>query len=52
MKINNNLNLTTAQKDKKIEEARKEWEINLIKIPWLERPTSGDASETALIKFF
>ena len=33
-------------------EARKEWEINLSKITWLDRPTNGDASETALIKFF
>ena len=26
--------------------------MNLSKIPWLDRPTTGDASETALIKFF
>jgi sodium/potassium-transporting ATPase subunit alpha len=29
-----------------------EWDNNLSKLPWLERPTTGDASETALIKFF
>jgi len=35
-----------------LKEANKKWEQNLNKIPWLERPTTGDASETALIKFF
>jgi sodium/potassium-transporting ATPase subunit alpha len=52
MKIQNNNVLTQEQKDKKLEMARKEWEITLKKILWLEKPTTGDASETALIKFF
>ena len=29
----------------------KEWKNQVVKIPWLDRPTIGDASETALIKF-
>jgi len=35
-----------------LKEAREAWAADLEKIPWLDRPTTGDASETALIKFF
>lgn len=35
-----------------MEQAVEKWNQNLSKVPWLERPTNGDASETALIKFF
>lgn len=52
MKIANNLVLSKSQKDQKILEAKKEWEKNYVKIPWLDRPTIGDASESALIKFY
>jgi hypothetical protein len=52
MKIQNDPVLTNEQKDKKMELANEKWNKNLSKVPWLERPTSGDASESALIKFF
>jgi sodium/potassium-transporting ATPase subunit alpha len=52
LKIQNNKSLNENQKEVKLKEARSEWEKNLTKIPWLDRPTTGDASETALIKFF
>jgi hypothetical protein len=35
-----------------MEQAKKEWEMTLKKIMWLDKPVSGDASETALVKFF
>lgn len=35
----------------KINQAIDEWKIKLETMPWLERPTIGDASESALIKF-
>ena len=35
-----------------MDEAKAIWSKNLVKVPWLDRPTSGDASESALIKFF
>ncbi len=35
-----------------MQKAKSDWDANLSKLPWLERPTTGDASETALIKFF
>jgi len=52
LKIQNNQSFNEAQKEVRLREAKSEWEKNLTKIPWLERPTTGDASETALIKFF
>jgi sodium/potassium-transporting ATPase subunit alpha len=51
MKIQNNTTLTQEQRDKQMELAKATWDKNLSKVPWLERPTTGDASETALIKF-
>lgn len=44
--------MNEVQKLKRIEQATKDWDENLKTIHWLERPTIGDASETALIKFF
>lgn len=52
MKIRNNKALKEEEKEARLASESEKWIANLNKIPWLERPTIGDASETALVKFF
>ncbi|CAD8189747.1 unnamed protein product [Paramecium pentaurelia] len=52
MKINNSIGFSQAQKEQKLEEARIQWQKDIQKLSCQEKPTIGDASETALIKFF
>ncbi|CAD8084939.1 unnamed protein product [Paramecium sonneborni] len=51
MKIQNDKLLNQQQKEQKIQLATNDWEIKYQSMSWLERPTIGDASESALIKF-
>jgi sodium/potassium-transporting ATPase subunit alpha len=50
--INNNKGYNEKEKQDRISEAKLTWEQNLKTMLYLDMPTTGDASETALIKFF
>ncbi|CAK59780.1 unnamed protein product (macronuclear) [Paramecium tetraurelia] len=52
IRIQNAIGLNQQQKDQKLKEANEKWELNFNKMLCQEKPTIGDASETALIKFF
>ncbi|CAD8071160.1 unnamed protein product [Paramecium primaurelia] len=52
MKIMNEIGLSQEQKAIKLEEAKIKWQNNFQRLSCQEKPTIGDASETALIKFF
>ncbi|CAD8085019.1 unnamed protein product [Paramecium sonneborni] len=52
IKIQNLIGLSQEQKDAKLEDAKSKWKAAYDKLPCQEKPTVGDASETALIKFF
>ncbi|KAM3146830.1 hypothetical protein pb186bvf_000984 [Paramecium bursaria] len=49
--INSDVGLNEAQKKFKIKKVTNEWNDNYQKLLWLDKPTIGDASESALIKF-
>lgn len=51
-RIKQDTHLNPQEKEDKLKEFLKEWEEKVKKMLWLEMPTLGDASETALIKFF
>lgn len=44
--------MTEQEKTSKISEAKLSWEQSLKSMLYLDMPTTGDASESALIKFF
>ena len=50
--ITNNEGYSAKQKEEKIAQAKLDWDRNLKDMLYLDMPTTGDASETALIKFF
>ena len=50
--INNNKILNEREKEEKIREEKIKWENELKTKLYLDMPTTGDASETGLIKFF
>ncbi len=51
--INNDKSLKTqAEKDQKIKEEEVIWDEKLKSMLFLDMPTTGDASESGLIKFF
>lgn len=51
--INNDPNYKTqAEKDQKIKEEEVLWDEKLKSMLYLDMPTTGDASESGLIKFF
>ncbi|CAD8101580.1 unnamed protein product [Paramecium primaurelia] len=52
IRIQNAIGLNQQQKDQKLKEANEKWEQNFNKMLCQDKPTIGDASETALIKFF
>ncbi|CAK77664.1 unnamed protein product (macronuclear) [Paramecium tetraurelia] len=52
MKIMNDVGLSQVQKEIKLEEAKIKWQNNYQRLSCQEKPTIGDASETALIIFF
>ncbi|CAD8185836.1 unnamed protein product [Paramecium octaurelia] len=52
IRIQNAIGLNQQQKDQKMKEAIEKWNQNFQKMTCQEKPTIGDASETALIKFF
>jgi sodium/potassium-transporting ATPase subunit alpha len=47
-----NLKATDSDYDSKKKHIEEEWLKELSKMPYYLRPTQGDASETAIIKFF
>lgn len=50
--INNDKGLTKEKKEEKIKDEERLWEERLKTMLYLEMPTTGDASESGLIKFF
>lgn len=50
--ISNNEKLTETEKTQKLKEEEIMWEERLKSMLYLDMPTTGDASETGLIKFF
>lgn len=46
------LDKTDSKYEKYVSQIEKEWEEELSKMPYHERPVNGDASESAIIKFF
>lgn len=48
----NNKHLTEDEKTQKIKEEENLWEQKLRSMLYLDMPTTGDASESGLIKFF
>ena len=50
--IQNNNSLNDKEKENKIAEAKLNWEKSIRDMLYLDMPTTGDASETALIKFY
>lgn len=50
--INNDKTLTEKEKEDKVREERAKWDSELKTKLYLDMPTTGDASETGLIKFF
>jgi len=50
--VKNDQTLTTREQDEKIKEMEIDWANKLKNMLYLDMPTSGDASESGLIKFF
>jgi sodium/potassium-transporting ATPase subunit alpha len=46
------LDKTDSKYDKYVGQIEKDWEQELEKMPYHEKPVNGDASETAIIKFY
>jgi len=51
-RIKQDQHLTEDEKRQKLKEFVENWAHKIETMPWLDRPTIGDASESALIKFF
>lgn len=48
----NNLNKDAADFKEKKKAIEDEWKVTLSKMPYMDRPVNGDASETGIVKFF
>lgn len=51
-RIKQDKHLDPKEKEEKLKEFLAEWDEKIKNMLWLEMPTLGDASESALIKFF